>query len=76
MKTLPAVFSCRHHNVLELSIWAAHSTMNMSWSALYWCHQPGPADFNICLLISSQNQVTEPLHLWRIMLERKECVMV
>lgn len=79
MKTLPAVFSCCHHNVLELSIWAAHSTMNMSWSALYWCHQPGPAyaiRFNVCLFISSQNQVTELLCLWRIMLERKECVMV
>lgn len=77
MKTLPAVFSCCHHNMLQVSIWAAQSTVNMSCSALYWCHQPGPAYtfcINICWLYSSQNQVAELLRLGHIVLERKEYV--
>lgn len=74
MKTLPAVFSCCHHDVLELSTWAAHSTVNVSCSALHRCQQPGPAQtsrFRSSLLLSSQNQVAELLRLRHIVLEIK-----
>lgn len=71
------MFSCCHHNVLELSIWAAQSTVNVSCSALHRCQQPGPAHalrFHSGLLLSSQNQVAEPLRLWHIVLEMKEFI--
>lgn len=77
MKTLPAVFSRRHHDVLELSVRAAQSTVNVSRSALHRCQQPGPAHacrFHAGLLLSSQNQVAELLGLRHIVLDMKELV--
>lgn len=77
METLPAVFSRCHHDVLELSVWAAQSTVNVSCSALHRCQQPGPAHawrFHTGLLVSSQNQVAELLGLRHIVLDMKESV--
>lgn len=79
MKTLPAVFSRRHHGVLERSVRAAQSTVNVSGSALHRGHQPGPAHarrFHARLLLSSQNQVAELLGLRHVVLDRKEFFFV
>lgn len=77
-KTLPAVFSCRHHDVLELSIRAAHPTVNVPGSALHRRQQPGPADgprVHVCrLLLPGQNQVAELLRLRHMVLQVKELV--
>lgn len=79
IKTLPAVFSRCHHDVLKLPIWAAQSTVNVSCSALHRCQQPGPAHalwFHSRLPLSSQNQVAEFLRLWHIVLEIEEFIKV
>lgn len=75
----PAVFACRHHQVLELPVWRAQPTVNVSRPALYWRYEPGPAHaFRLRLSCFSpgQNQVAELFRLLPMMLEIQPMTVV
>lgn len=68
----PAVFACRHHQVLELPIWSAQPTVNVPRPALHWRYEPGPVHafrFRLCRSSPSHNEVAELLRLLHILLE-------